>query len=90
MTLYSKIFYVSVISTCEYLYLRLLEFFNMHWLWIIFIGTAGREQNFDDKASNLSGFSSRAAKTARMVAAGSSGGNKKITEALLSSASQVN
>ncbi|XP_076039737.1 vinculin isoform X14 [Oratosquilla oratoria] len=52
-------------------------------------GTPAREQTFNDKATTLAGFSSRAAKTARMVAAGSSGGNKKLAEALLSSASQV-
>lgn len=52
-------------------------------------GTPGREQAFDNRASNLANFSNRAAKTALMVAAGSSGGNKKLTEALLSSAGQV-
>lgn len=52
-------------------------------------GTPGREQNFENKANNLANFSNRAAKTALMVAAGSSGGNKKLTEALLASAGQV-
>ncbi|XP_050719803.1 vinculin-like isoform X8 [Eriocheir sinensis] len=52
-------------------------------------GTPGREQNFENRANNLANFSNRAAKTALMVAAGSSGGNKKLTEALLSSAGQV-
>lgn len=52
-------------------------------------GTPGREQNFNDRAQQLQQFSSRAAKTARMVAAGGSSGNKKLAEALLSSASQV-
>lgn len=52
-------------------------------------GTPHREQNFADKALNLEQFSNRAAKTARMVAAGGSGGNKKLTEALLASANQV-
>lgn len=52
-------------------------------------GTPGRTETFEDRACNLSGFSGRAAKTARMVAAGSTGGNKKAAEALLSSASQV-
>ncbi|KAK6639942.1 hypothetical protein RUM43_008219 [Polyplax serrata] len=52
-------------------------------------GTPHREQNFSDKALNLEQFSNRAAKTARMVAAGGSGGNKKLTEALLTSANQV-
>jgi vinculin len=33
-------------------------------------GTPGREQNFNDKTLALQNFSSRAAKTARMVAAG--------------------
>ena len=53
-------------------------------------GTPHREQNFADKALNLEQFSNRAAKTARMVAAGGSGGNKKLTEALLTSSNQVN
>ncbi|XP_045121455.1 vinculin-like isoform X6 [Portunus trituberculatus] len=52
-------------------------------------GTPGREQTFDNKANNLANFSNRAAKTALMVAAGSSGSNKKLTEALLASAGQV-
>ncbi|XP_011311889.1 vinculin isoform X3 [Fopius arisanus] len=52
-------------------------------------GTPGREQNFNDKTHALQSFSNRAAKTARMVAAGGSGGNKKLAEALLTSASQV-
>jgi len=52
-------------------------------------GTPGREENFKDKAENLKGFSARAAQTARMVAAGGSNGNKKLSEALVSSAGQV-
>jgi len=52
-------------------------------------GTPGREQNFSDKAHNLQNFSNRAAKTARMGAAGGGGGNKKLAESLLSSANQV-
>ncbi|XP_008551263.1 vinculin isoform X3 [Microplitis demolitor] len=52
-------------------------------------GTPGREQNFNDKTHALQIFSNRAVKTARMVAAGGSSGNKKLAEALLNSASQV-
>lgn len=52
-------------------------------------GTPNREQNFNQKANNLQAFSDRAAKTSRMVAAGGSGGNKKIAEILLASAAQV-
>nr|XP_031842669.1 vinculin isoform X5 [Nomia melanderi] len=52
-------------------------------------GTPGRDQNFNDKTHALQTFSNRAAKTARMVAAGGSGGNKKLAEALAASASQV-
>ncbi|XP_018359959.1 PREDICTED: vinculin isoform X6 [Trachymyrmex cornetzi] len=52
-------------------------------------GTPGRDQNFNDKTCALQTFSNRAAKTARMVAAGGSGGNKKLAEALSASASQV-
>lgn len=46
-------------------------------------GTPGREANFEDKAGCLSDWSRRAAKTGKMVAAGGSGGNKKLAEALL-------
>ena len=52
-------------------------------------GTPGREQNFAQKAQNLQNFSDRASKTSRMVAAGGSGGNKKLAEILLSSAAQI-
>lgn len=52
-------------------------------------GTPGREQNFNQKSNNLQAFSDRAAKTSRMVAAGGSGGNKKIAEVLLNSAAQI-
>ncbi|XP_050314942.1 vinculin isoform X4 [Anthonomus grandis grandis] len=52
-------------------------------------GTPNRDQNFSDKASNLQNFSNRAVKTAKMVAAGGSGGNKKLAEALSSVANQV-
>ncbi|KAJ8682712.1 hypothetical protein QAD02_018504 [Eretmocerus hayati] len=52
-------------------------------------GTPNREQNFNDKSLNLQNFSNRAAKTTRMVAAGGSGGNKKLAEALNATASQL-
>ena len=52
-------------------------------------GTPGREQNFNQKSANLQAFSDRASKTSRMVAAGGSGGNKKLAEILLSSAAQI-
>jgi len=52
-------------------------------------GTPHRDQTLADKAQALEQFSSRAAKTARMVAAGASASNKKFNQALLSSASQV-
>lgn len=52
-------------------------------------GTPGREQNFNQKAANLQAFSDRASKTSRMVAAGGSGGNKKLAEVLLASAAQI-
>ncbi|KAJ8980405.1 hypothetical protein NQ317_009400 [Molorchus minor] len=52
-------------------------------------GTPNRDQNFADKAAALQQFSSRAVKTAKMVAAGGSGGNKKLAEALQSAANQV-
>lgn len=49
----------------------------------------GRETNFNQKAANLQAFSDRASKTSRMVAAGGSGGNKKLAEVLLASAAQI-
>lgn len=52
-------------------------------------GTPNREQNFNQKAANLQAFSDRASKTSRMVAAGGSGGNKKLAEVLLASAAQI-
>lgn len=52
-------------------------------------GTPGRESNFSQKSNKLQTFSDRASKTSRMVAAGGSGGNKKLAEVLLSSASQI-
>lgn len=52
-------------------------------------GTPGREQNFNQKANNLQAFSDRASKTSRMVAAGGSGGNKKLAEVLLNSAAHI-
>lgn len=52
-------------------------------------GTPGREQNFLQKSNNLQAFSDRASKTSRMVAAGGSGGNKKIAEVLLGSAAHI-
>ncbi|XP_043790884.1 vinculin isoform X3 [Apis laboriosa] len=52
-------------------------------------GSLGRDQNFNDKTHALQTFSNRATKTAKMVAAGGSGGNKKLAEALTTSASQV-
>lgn len=56
---------------------------------MFFTGTPGREANFEDKANYLSDWSRRAAKTGKMVAAGGSGGNKKLAEALLNSANQL-
>lgn len=52
-------------------------------------GTPGREENFNQKSNNLQAFSDRGSKTSRMVAAGGSGGNKKIAEVLLNSAAQI-
>uniref|UniRef100_A0A224Z5F6 Vinculin n=1 Tax=Rhipicephalus zambeziensis TaxID=60191 RepID=A0A224Z5F6_9ACAR len=51
-------------------------------------GTPNREGNFQDKARNLTEFSQKAARTARNVALGGAS-NKKLAEALLSSAAQV-
>ena len=53
------------------------------------LGTPGRDTNFNDKAAALSEWSQRAARTGRMVAAGGSGGNKKLAEALVTAAGRV-
>ena len=50
---------------------------------------ATREQVFDARSGQLVGFSDRVASTARLVATGNTSGNRKIAEALLSSAEQV-
>ena len=52
-------------------------------------GTPGREQNFSDKADSLQRFSSRAARTGRMVASAGATANKKLSEALQASANEV-
>ncbi|XP_035701560.1 vinculin isoform X3 [Folsomia candida] len=52
-------------------------------------GSPGRDQNFVERATALQNYSGRASKTARMVAAGGAGDNKKLAEALLFGASQV-
>jgi vinculin len=48
-----------------------------------------RDRIFEDKSENLSNFSDRSVRTAKMVAVGTSTGNKKIAEALLATAGQV-
>ena len=50
---------------------------------------ATRDQVFDARSGQLVGFSDRVASTARLVATGNTSGNRKIAEALLSSAEQV-
>jgi hypothetical protein len=49
-----------------------------------------RDRIFEDKWQNLSNFSDRIVRTAKMVAVGTGTGNKKIAEALLATAGQVN
>ena len=48
-----------------------------------------QDRKFKEKASKLSVFSDACARTAKMVAVGADTGNKKVAEALLSSAGQV-
>jgi len=74
---------------CEVLFMAYKQLVHVQNCVFAIVGTPGREQNFNDRAQQLQQFSTRAAKTARMVAAGGSSGNKKLAEALLSSASQV-
>jgi vinculin len=57
--------------------------------FIFLPGTPNRDVNFLDRAQQLRQFSDRAARTARMVAAGGSGGNKKLSEALIAAANQM-
>ncbi|XP_019871844.2 vinculin isoform X3 [Aethina tumida] len=52
-------------------------------------GEPNREQHFNEKAQNLQTFANRAVKTAKMVAAGGSGGNKKLAEDLQSTAHEI-
>ena len=44
---------------------------------------------FEEKSDNLSNFSDRIVRTAKMVAVGTGTGNKKVAEALLATAGQV-
>ena len=48
-----------------------------------------RDRIFDEKAENLSRFSDRIVRTAKMVAVGTGTGNKKVAEALLATAGQA-
>jgi len=48
-----------------------------------------REQVFDVKSANLVNFSNRVVGTAKLVATGNTSGNKKLAEALLATAGQV-
>ena len=48
-----------------------------------------REQVFDARSGQLVGFSDRVANTARLVATGNTTGNRRLAEALLSTADQV-
>ncbi|XP_059099435.1 vinculin-like isoform X3 [Tigriopus californicus] len=48
-----------------------------------------RDRIFEDKAIRLTTFSERAIQTAKMVAVGTNSGNKKVAEALLAYAAQV-
>ncbi|KAL1130903.1 hypothetical protein AAG570_012144 [Ranatra chinensis] len=52
-------------------------------------GVPGRETNLNHRAANLGEWSNRAVKTGRLVAAGGTGGNKKLSEALVSAANRV-
>ncbi|XP_043196752.1 vinculin-like isoform X6 [Amphibalanus amphitrite] len=52
-------------------------------------GTPGRQEAFTDKADKLQRFSTQAARTGRMVATAGASGNKKLSEALQSSATEV-
>ena len=55
-----------------------------------FFSGLDRDRIFEDKAENFSNFSDRSVRTAKMVAVGTSTGNKKIAEALLATSGQVN
>eukprot|EP00092_Neocalanus_flemingeri_P011035 GFUD01011880.1.p1 GENE.GFUD01011880.1~~GFUD01011880.1.p1 ORF type:complete len:1019 (-),score=248.98 GFUD01011880.1:807-3710(-) len=48
-----------------------------------------REQVFDVRSANLINFSNRVVSTAKLVATGNTSGNKKLAEALLATAGQV-
>ena len=48
-----------------------------------------QDRKFKEKASKLSLFSDACARTSKMVAVGADTGNKKVAEALIASAGQV-
>ncbi|XP_073977277.1 vinculin isoform X11 [Rhodnius prolixus] len=52
-------------------------------------GVAGRETNLNDRAASLAAWSKCAGRTGRLVAAGGTGGNRKLSEALVSAAGRV-
>ncbi|XP_037078575.1 vinculin-like isoform X2 [Pollicipes pollicipes] len=52
-------------------------------------GVPGRQEAFADKADKLQRFSTQAARTGRMVASAGATGNKKLSEALQASATEV-
>ncbi|XP_014239682.1 vinculin isoform X2 [Cimex lectularius] len=52
-------------------------------------GVQGRDTNLNDKGAWLSSWSKCAGRTGRLVAAGGTGGNKKLSEALVSAAGRV-
>ncbi|BES98119.1 vinculin [Nesidiocoris tenuis] len=52
-------------------------------------GVVGRETNLNDKAARLSSWSKCVGRTGRLVAAGGTGGNKKLSEALVAAAGRV-
>uniref|UniRef100_A0A069DWV1 Vinculin n=1 Tax=Panstrongylus megistus TaxID=65343 RepID=A0A069DWV1_9HEMI len=52
-------------------------------------GVAGRETNLNDRATSLAAWSKCAGRTGRLVAAGGTGGNRKLSEALVSAAGRV-
>ncbi|KAK9499771.1 hypothetical protein O3M35_002746 [Rhynocoris fuscipes] len=52
-------------------------------------GVPGRENNYNDRAASLSAWSKCAGRTGRLVAAGGTGGNRKLSEALVSAAGRV-
>ena len=63
--------------------------FNNYLFTFNFVGTPGREPNFEDKARNFQTHATKLADTANMVAVAGGCRNKKTVEEIFKSSKQV-